>query len=172
MNIARTPRDDAPRIFDRAFADSLRRLDPDTDARVLDAAARASFAIAQGHAALAIDGEDDADALRDALRASRWVATPFPDEAADPALPLVLEHDLLFLRRYREYERRLAAGLRRIASATLPAPDAETLAPLFDALFPPASRDPHQARAASLALRHALLLVTGGPGTGKTTTRS
>jgi len=30
--------------------------------------------------------------------------------------------------------------------------------------------DPHQARAAALSLRRALLLVTGGPGTGKTTT--
>src|SRR5690606_32261887 len=28
----------------------------------------------------------------------------------------------------------------------------------------------HQARAAALALQHSLLLVTGGPGTGKTTT--
>ena len=170
MNAPRMNRDDAPRAFDRAFADSLRRLDPDTDMRVLDAAAHASFAIAQGHAALALAGEDDADALRDALRASRWVATPFPDERADPALPLVLEGDLLFLRRYREYERRLADGLRRIASATLSTPDDNALAPLFDALFPPASRDPHQARAAAVALRHPLLLITGGPGTGKTTT--
>ena len=166
MNAPRIPRDDLPRAFDEAFADSLVRLDPATDKRVRRAAMHASFAIAQGHAALALDDEADADALR----ASRWVATPFPDEAADPAAPLVLENDLLFLRRYREYERRLAEGLRRIASATLPAPDDETLASLFDALFPPASRDPHQARAASLALRHALLLVTGGPGTGKTTT--
>src|SRR5690606_21968484 len=36
--------------------------------------------------------------------------------------------------------------------------------------FPPGQRDESQARAAALALRHALLLLTGGPGTGKTTT--
>src|SRR5690606_23877364 len=36
--------------------------------------------------------------------------------------------------------------------------------------FPPGDADPLQARAATLALQRTLLLVTGGPGTGKTTT--
>ena len=66
---------------------------------------------------LAFDLDGDA-ALRDALATSRWVARPAEDDEANPAMPLVLEGDLLYLRRYREYERRLAAGLRRIASAT------------------------------------------------------
>ena len=158
--------DDAPRAFDLAFARTLSRREPDADPRTIDAIARASFAIAQGHAAFALD---DAG-LRDALAASRWVARPAPDDVADPAMPLVLEGDLLYLRRYREYERRLAAGLRRIASAPVDGGDLAVLAPVFDHLFPRATRDAHQARAAALALRHPLLLVTGGPGTGKTTT--
>jgi exodeoxyribonuclease V alpha subunit len=170
MNATAPPRDDAPRAFDRAFADALRRLDPATDARVLRAAEQASFAIAQGHAALDVGAFEDGAQLVEALRASSWVSRPETDRPADPAAPLVLEGDLLYLRRYREYERRLAAGLRRIASATLPEPDLDALAPVFDKLFPPHARDPHQARAAALALRHPLLLVTGGPGTGKTTT--
>jgi exodeoxyribonuclease V alpha subunit len=74
------------------------------------------------------------------------------------------------LRRYREYERRLAMQVRRIASAAMPEPGIEPIAPLFAALFPDARSGDHQARAAALALRRALLLVTGGPGTGKTTT--
>ena len=145
----------------------LARREPGADARVVDAVARASFAIAQGHAALDLDGDA---ALRDALATSRWVARPAEDDEADPAMPLVLEGDLLYLRRYREYERRLAAGLRRIAASTFDAGDIEALTPVFDVLFPPGARDAHQARAAALALRHPLLLVTGGPGTGKTTT--
>jgi exodeoxyribonuclease V alpha subunit len=165
-------RDDTPRTFDLAFAQVLARREPDADPRVVDAAARASFAIAQGHAALDLDGDD---ALRDALAASRWVARPLADDIADPAMPLVLEGDLLYLRRYREYERRLATGLRRIAAAkfdaaSLDAQAIAALAPVFEQLFPTGARDVHQARAVALALRHPLLLVTGGPGTGKTTT--
>jgi exodeoxyribonuclease V alpha subunit len=160
-------RDDMPRVFDLAFAQTLARREPDADPRVIDAAARAAFAIAQGHAALDLEGDAD---LRNALATSRWVARPDADAVADPAMPLVLEGDLLYLRRYREYERRLADGLRRIAAATIDADDIAPLAPLFERLFPADARDAHQARAAALALRHPLLLVTGGPGTGKTTT--
>src|SRR5690606_5557600 len=47
----------------------------------------------------------------------------------------------------------------------------EALVPLFHQLFPDAARgDDAQSCAAAAALRHRLLLVTGGPGTGKTTT--
>lgn len=162
--------DAAPRTVDRAFAAALRRLDPATDARVLDAATRAAFAVAQGHAALAVDdGEGDERIDADVLNSSPWIATPSPDEPAAPA-PLVLERGLLYLRRYREYERRLAIALRRIAAQPLPPPDAATLQPVLRALFPRATADDAQALAAARALHRALLLVTGGPGTGKTTT--
>ncbi|HTL15281.1 MAG TPA: AAA family ATPase, partial [Thermomonas sp.] len=66
--------------------------------------------------------------------------------------------------------RRLAQRLRAIAAAPVPANDVGPLAPLFARLFPDAAAGDAQARAAALALRRALLLVTGGPGTGKTTT--
>ncbi len=96
---------------------------------------------------------------------------PGADDAVAGDAPLVLENGLLYLRRYREYERRLAHGLQRIAAHALPGADPGTLATLFAQLFPQA-RDgiDHQARAAAVALRHPLVLVTGGPGTGKTTT--
>jgi exodeoxyribonuclease V alpha subunit len=123
------------------------------------------------------------------LRASRFVATPESGEAEADAAPLVFERGLLYLRRYREYERRLALQLQRIAAHTIDG-EIEALAPLFSQLFPQATDSPpspfagdgqarsvrergiddRQARAAALALRRALLLVTGGPGTGKTTT--
>jgi exodeoxyribonuclease V alpha subunit len=159
-----------PRLVDRAFAETLRRLDPTTEPPVLEAAALASFAVSQGHAALALQaGDEDCPVDVEAVRRSRWVAVPTSDEEAAP-LPLVLEYDLLYLRRYREYERRLAAGLRRIAAKVLPAPEMATLRPAFHALFPRADADDAQARAAARALDRALLLVTGGPGTGKTAT--
>ncbi|MEA5126095.1 AAA family ATPase [Xanthomonas floridensis] len=73
------------------------------------------------------------------LAASRWVDQPAPDQPAAADCPLVLEHGLLYLRRYREYERRLALGLQRIAAQSPPPVDAATLAPLFAQLFPQAS---------------------------------
>jgi exodeoxyribonuclease V alpha subunit len=172
------------RTLDDALANTLRRLDPDTPDDVLAAAALASLAVANGHAGFApasprtlVDLEiawPDAAAWTQQLAASPFVATPQSpaDEAA--AAPLVLEHGahghaLLYLRRYREYERRLAAQLQRIAAQPMHG-DLAALAPVFATLFPTGTADPHQARAAALALRRALLLVTGGPGTGKTTT--
>ena len=206
----------ALRTLDDALANTLRRLDPSTPDAVLAAAALASLAVANGHAAfdvaqprLLVDADvpwPEAEAWTRQLAASPLVAVPDAPEDAARAAPLVLERGLLYLRRYREYERRLAAQLRRIAASPLPETGFEPLAPLFALLFPAvplatllppagegarradegvrgshphpsplpvgegAEADDRQARAAALSLRRALLLVTGGPGTGKTTT--
>ncbi|GGK16747.1 RecBCD enzyme subunit RecD [Luteimonas terricola] len=182
----------ALRTLDHALAQSLRRLDPDTPDSVLAAAALASLAVASGHAGFdpaepqrLVDAAIDwptPEAWAAALEASRWVARPGAGDAESAAdAPLVYEHGLVYLRRYREYERRLANGLRRIGRAVphtgAAADDADdaqlpaNLAPLFAQLFPEAATsDDPQSRAAAAALRHSLLLVTGGPGTGKTTT--
>ena len=175
-------RQGALRPLDHALAQSLRRLGSDAgdnDDRVLVGAALASSAVAQGHAGLDLTRPQlvcdaavewpGAQEWEAALRASRWVAQPAAGSASAQA-PLAYENGMLYLRRYREYERRLADGLRRIATATFAMHDASELAPLFAALFPGAREGDRQARAAALALLRSLLLVTGGPGTGKTTT--
>src|SRR5690606_3305400 len=182
----------ALRTLDYALAQSLRRLDPDTPDSVLAAATLASLAVASGHAGFdpaeprrLVDAAIDwptPDVWREALEASRWVARPDSGDAESAAdAPLVYEHGLLYLRRYREYERRLADGLRRIGravphtgAAASDGDDAHVpahIAPLFAQLFPEAATtDDPQSRAAAAALHHRLLLVAGGPGTGKTTT--
>ncbi|BAV95575.1 exodeoxyribonuclease V subunit alpha [Lysobacter enzymogenes] len=173
-------RDGSLRTVDHALAQALRRLDRDTPDPVLAAAALASQAIARGHAAFdprrpqllseaAVEWPEP-EAWLERLAQSRWVAVPAADAASDAAAPLVLERGLLYLRRYREYERRLAAGLRRLQAFAPPPADLDALAPLFAQLFPHARDDDRQARAAALALLQSLLLATGGPGTGKTTT--
>src|SRR5690606_18720603 len=119
------------RTLDHALAESLRRLDPDTPDAVLAAAALASLAVAAGHAGFdpaqphqLVDVPIDwpsPETWRQALASSHWVARPDAGDAESPAeAPLVLEHGLLYLRRYREYERRLAAGLRRIGKNSAP----------------------------------------------------
>ncbi|WP_082611328.1 exodeoxyribonuclease V subunit alpha [Lysobacter sp. Root916] len=167
------------RSVDHALAQSLRRLDPATPELVQAGAALAARAIADGHAAFDVARPDEdigAAVLVEpaqwlaALRASPWIAQPGDDGIADPGAPLVLERGLLYLRRYREYERRLAARLRALAAQAPPPADTAALAPLFASLFPHARDGDRQARAAALALARSLLLVTGGPGTGKTTT--
>ncbi|MEG3049117.1 MAG: exodeoxyribonuclease V subunit alpha [Thermomonas sp.] len=168
------------RPLDEALARTLKRLDPSTPDDVLAAAALASLAVSHGHAAFdpasprqLVDADiawPDADAWMQQLTASRFVATPASAIDEAETAPLAFENGLLYLRRYREYERRLAMQLRRIASQSVPETGIEPIAPLFAMLFPAAQSGDHQARAAALALRRALLLVTGGPGTGKTTT--
>ena len=175
------------RPLDHELARSLQRLRPETEASVLAAAALASLAVSLGHAgfdparpSMLLPAQLEAPLpvwpgaaeWTAALQASPWVAQPAQAEAeADSSQPLVYEGGLLYLRRYREYERRLAAGLQRIAAVTPPASALAPLQPLFALLFPQASSgEDLQARAAELALQRNLLLVTGGPGTGKTTT--
>jgi exodeoxyribonuclease V alpha subunit len=169
------------RVLDHALAQSLRRLDPATPDSVLAAAALASFAVGQGNAAfdpaqpqLLFDAAIDwpaPQAWLEALSESRWVGTPDAGASASGDTPLVLENGLLYLRRYRQYEYRLALRLRKIAAQIPDTGDLAALAPLFTVLFPGArSGDDRQALAAASALLRSLLLVTGGPGTGKTTT--
>jgi exodeoxyribonuclease V alpha subunit len=148
-------RSGALRTLDHALAHSLRRLDPATPDSVLAAAALASLAVANGHAGLdpaspqtLVDAPDipwpDANDWKRQLSGSRWVAVPTDGaEVSDPGRPLVLEGapgapGLLYLRRYREYERRVATGLQRLAAQHTDTGGVD--------------------------------LVTGGPGTGKTTT--
>src|SRR5690606_26410789 len=83
------------------------------------------------------------------------------------AEPLVLAGYRLYLRRYWRYERAVEAGVAlRLEQAPAPAPG--SLRPLLDALFPEAS-SASQKLACALAARSTFAVITGGPGTGKTT---
>lgn len=87
--------------------------------------------------------------------------------------PLVLADRRLYLRRYWTYERRIAAALRRRLDQEELTPD--DLPQRLDALFGAANPAPDsiidwQKLACALATRRAFSIITGGPGTGKTTT--
>ncbi|CAL96466.1 exodeoxyribonuclease V subunit alpha [Azoarcus olearius] len=93
--------------------------------------------------------------------------------AAHEAHPLVLDaDDRLYLRRLYDLEGRLAQALRTRAEAAPGAVADERVRALLAPLFPaPAGEAPDWQRiAVALALGRRLTVISGGPGTGKTTT--
>ena len=118
-------------------------------------------------------GVELARAWREALQGSRAVHCVERGDADDRGQPLVLEQGRLYLRRYRDYECRLAAQwLRRMRLPQPPAPGdvAAWMDRLFDADADAADGTDWQRIACALALRHGVSVITGGPGTGKTFT--
>jgi len=85
-----------------------------------------------------------------------------------PSSPLVLAGDRLYLRRHYAAERRVAARLRAQVLAEPPAVADSSLARLRE--LAPNGKPDYQIAACAAALRSRLCVITGGPGTGKTTT--
>ncbi|MBP0609432.1 MULTISPECIES: AAA family ATPase [Burkholderia] len=165
--------------FARRIGDLARRAGaPSASARW---AARAAFATSRatagGHVCVALGAlaqryEAPLDEVRAALAASGVVA--FGTLARGDERPLIVDRlDHLYLSRYFDYERRLADAL--VAQAGVAAPD-EGLSPdrLRDSLaryFGPATGEVDWQRVAAIvALTGRVTIVSGGPGTGKTTT--
>ena len=178
----------ALRQVDVAFAELLRdRLRAGTPVALAGALAmravamgHSSFALADAHRLLdALDTHaqlPDIDAWTGALHASDRVATAQASDSENALL--AFENGRIALLRYARYEQDLAERLHRRAHAPVhdaPAVDS-TLIDMLRRLFArdAAARTPididRQALAAIAALRRRLLLITGGPGTGKTTT--
>ncbi|PYY90370.1 exodeoxyribonuclease V subunit alpha [Pseudomonas sp. TKO26] len=105
------------------------------------------------------------------LAGSRLVALAADQGDASRQRPLVLSGKRLYLRRYWAYERRIDNALRQRLALTEATPD--NLAARLDGLFGPAKAAgpiDWQKLACALATRGAFSIITGGPGTGKTTT--
>jgi exodeoxyribonuclease V alpha subunit len=130
------------------------------------AATEVGLATSEGHVCVSIDA-----ALRPRLLSSGLVGTP----EAPGALPLVLDAgDRLYLHRYFDDERRLALRLMRAAGKS-GAPPGSAARKILDELFAAnesrlAGGIDQQKRAALLALENRLVIISGGPGTGKTST--
>ncbi|MPV57290.1 exodeoxyribonuclease V subunit alpha [Burkholderia sp. HI2761] len=165
--------------FARRMGDLARRAGaPSASARW---AARAAFATSRatagGHVCVALGAlaqryEAPLEEVRAALAASGVVA--FGTLARGDERPLIVDRlDHLYLSRYFDYERRLADAL--VAQAGVAAPD-EGLSPdrVRDSLaryFGPATGEVDWQRVAAIvALTGRVTIVSGGPGTGKTTT--
>ncbi|HEX7043193.1 MAG TPA: exodeoxyribonuclease V subunit alpha [Burkholderiales bacterium] len=103
----------------------------------------------------------------EALRASPVVGRP------GDYRPLILDEEgRLYTYRYWDYERRLALAIRERMAASMPPVDEGKLAEGLARLFPSGGRgDPNwQKVAAATAVLKPFCVISGGPGTGKTTT--
>ncbi len=163
--------------LERAFVASLQRLDPEAAEPVLLAAALCCEALSAGDVCLPLARfagtrpwpEFDVSlpplaAWRVQLQASSLVGTP-----GDYA-PLILVEDRLYLARYQAYEQQLAEQLLA-RSADAPEVDEPQLADSLTRLFAFNQQAPDWQRlAAAQAVRRRLAVISGGPGTGKTTT--
>ncbi len=163
--------------LERAFVASLQRLEPDAPEAVLLAAALCCEALGRGDVCLPLArfaGKrpwPESDALlprlelwRDQLQGSRLVGKP-----GDYA-PLTLDADRLYLARYQAYEQQLAEQLLARAGDA-PSVDEAQLSESLARLFAFNQQSPDWQRlAAAQAVRRRLAVISGGPGTGKTTT--
>ena len=131
------------------------------DALLARAAASAARAEREGHACAWL-GEEGMDAAQfAALRASPWVTTDVADA------PFVLDAaGRFYLRRNAAAEQAVAAAVQARAAASIIAVQGQ--AALLETLLPGAvSAEQRHALAAAFGRR--LFVLTGGPGTGKTT---
>ncbi|MBF0213871.1 MAG: exodeoxyribonuclease V subunit alpha [Magnetococcales bacterium] len=108
-----------------------------------------------------------------ALADPRWVAVG--PEAGAGTTPLVLEGARLSLRRYWQCEREVWSELsRRLGTPVDPVPESRQIRRILDALLPTVSLQGQstdwQRMACALMARSRFGVITGGPGTGKTTT--
>jgi len=157
------------REIDRVFADFLCRLAGGGDDTLRRVALDVSRSTGEGHICLDLAeayGEEAAHAAT-LLSGSNVVGTP--GEVA----PLILDRDKrVYLYRYWKYEQQLAGVLRAMAGERVAGMDPELLKDGIARLFGPAEGGgpDWQRIAAAAALRSRFTVVSGGPGTGKTTT--
>ncbi|MFM7784854.1 MAG: AAA family ATPase, partial [Gammaproteobacteria bacterium] len=108
----------------------------------------------------------DATGLAAALRR---VPALCGDGSGGALRPLELVDGRIHFGRYWRAEQRVAGRLRALAARSIPAP--ESARARLDALFDDSSAGaPGQRLACAVALTRALAVISGGPGTGKTTT--
>ncbi len=174
--------EDVVSVLELEFIRFLKQINPDEKQEVLLAAAACVFAQQKGHVCLDFNGWKDeylfedskseiklTDSLKEkwqeALKESTLVST------GDELQPLVLEGSRLYLHRYWKYEEELCTWLKQKASTWLELEKEHKKA--IQSVLPPAKdlfEINWQHVAVQLSFLKDLLVISGGPGTGKTFT--
>jgi exodeoxyribonuclease V alpha subunit len=186
------------RELDRALVTFLAKEAPDAHPLLLLATALTSYQLGRGHVCLDLQATlddsafslslppegDHADgavirpaAVLDDLSLQEWLAAlvhPTLVGHHEGNSPLVLTGQRLYLRRYWQYEQNVRAAIeQRLARSALHTLPVESLRAPLAALFPADAKSDianWQKLACALAAGSAFSIITGGPGTGKTTT--
>lgn len=164
------------------FCEFLRRVEPGCPDEVLLAGCLASQRKEQGDVCVRLADEVEAHFFEDeslndgiSLKLEEWITKLNGSKCVGSpgqARPLILdEGNRLYLHKYWKYEARLADNLRNRATQDSSGIDIEELGKELDILFGsnPVETD-WQKVAAWAATRKKLIVISGGPGTGKTTT--
>ena len=164
-----TPTETQPLPFtglDKAFAHYLQGVQPSSNPQHSMLAAMASHQFGLGHACLDLETLD-AD-LSQSAASLPWIQSQ--DERHNS--PLVLDGQRLYLRRNWNAEQSIRASISARLAQPCPVPQnlSESLAQLFEATEATSAAPDWQKVACALAARKRFTLITGGPGTGKTTT--
>lgn len=101
--------------------------------------------------------------------ARKWFDTGWVGEPGS-GRPFIVEGDKFYLARYRENEQGVADKLAALAQAIITPTNDKAISEDLDKLFPQKDASDQQRLAVLLSQFHRLTLISGGPGTGKTTT--
>lgn len=182
MNITQLRQDKIISDFDYRLARRLTRLGGDTQPEVLVAVALISKGVQDGHVCLDLQHLNHilkigstSDRVIDLPDISLYRqilgVSPLVGDGSVPT-PLVLEDDRLYFHRYWQYEHNLAQELLKRSKKLITDIDENLLSTGLKRFFPHShdynvTDQKHGAKTA--VLRH-LTIISGGPGTGKTTT--
>ena len=166
--------------FSEQFSRYISALEPDCDSSVKAALELVAGAVQQGH--VCVNLSDFSGQILSLPGSASTVTLPALDEwqyrlnnsylVGGPGdyAPLILDHaGRLYLARYWHYEKNLADALVRRAHADFDDIDVPCLRRTLDKLFPVTDDNAALKAAVATAVLKRLTVISGGPGTGKTT---
>ncbi len=167
--------------FDYHFSLCIQKLFPDSPAEVVLFAGLVSRSVQKGHTCLPLEEAERDDALKElAVPPSFFKKVPAllrqasaVGRGGEEFLPLVFKKNALYLQRYFFYESGLAEHLCRRMKKPFEPVDVPLLQEGLARYFPEAHRSSEtdwQYIAAALSVLKGTVFISGGPGTGKTTT--
>lgn len=151
--------------FTRTFVGLVRKIAPEAGPELEVAVTALAAGLAAGH--VCVDTEVD-ETMRGVAHSLRSLGSIVGRPGA--YTPLILDGKRLYLGRYWRYEQSVATALRRLAVSGPSLPDPADLHRSCQILFPEGLIGNEQAFAAFGAAVRNLAIISGGPGTGKTTT--